>query len=134
MNSEKRDVQDDVPRQRAEFIETLGIREQYRDEYWQSHDPIVDDRLRWRAQTFRHLMHLLPSQTILEVGCGRGRFTRQLCRVTRGENPITAVTFRVSEPRPDMPDAVDFHWASAFPGQFRGRTFDFIVGMDLLDK
>ena len=75
---------------RPELVATLGARERYRDEYWDAHDPIVDDRLRWRAQTLRHMVHLLPSQTILELGCGQGRFTRQLIRVTRGENPITA--------------------------------------------
>src|SRR5262245_5022461 len=134
MNSEKRDVQDDVPRQRAEFIETLGIREQYRDEYWQSHDPIVDDRLRWRAQTFRHLMHLLPSQTILELGCGKGRFTRQLFSVTRGENPIMAVSFRRPTVRPVVPAAVEFRSVSSLPGDLNDRRFDFIVGIDLLDR
>jgi phospholipid N-methyltransferase len=35
----------------------------------------------------------MPNQTILELGCGQGLFTRQLFRVSRGENPITAVTF-----------------------------------------
>jgi cyclopropane fatty-acyl-phospholipid synthase-like methyltransferase len=75
------------------FIKTLGIREQYRDQYWQKRDPICEDRLLWRAQTFRHMVHLLPNQSILELGSGQGLFTRQLLRVSRGENPITLVTF-----------------------------------------
>ena len=49
----------------------LGIREQYRDRYWQKRDPIYRDRLLWRSQSFRHLTHLLPGQTILELGCGK---------------------------------------------------------------
>ena len=55
--------------------------------------PILEDRLLWRAQTFRHMVHLLPGQTILEIGCGQGMFTSKLHRVSRGENAITAVTF-----------------------------------------
>src|SRR5947207_7426090 len=78
------------------LVRTLALREQYREDYWAKHDPIVDDRLLWRAQTFRHTVHLLPGQTILELGCGELRFTRTLLRVSRGENPITAVTFQSS--------------------------------------
>ena len=60
------------------LVSTLAIRERYRDDYWQKHDPIVEDRLLWRAQTFRHTVHLLPGQTILELGCGELRLTRAL--------------------------------------------------------
>jgi len=118
----------------TQFIETLGVRERYRDDYWESRDPIADDRLCWRAQTFRHMMHVLPSQSILELGCGHGRFTRQLFNVTRGENPITAVSFGSPAAGADVPKAVEFHSASALPGELAGRTFDFVVGADLLDK
>ena len=82
----------------AALISTLALRERYRDTYWRKHDPIADDRLLWRAQTFRHTVHLLPGQTILELGCGELRLTRALLRVSRGENPITAVTFQNSAP------------------------------------
>lgn len=84
----------------TQSIKTLGIREQYRDQYWQNRDPIAADRLLWRAQTFRHIVHLLPNQTILELGSGQGLFTRQLLQVTRGENPITTVTFSWNNSRP----------------------------------
>src|SRR5262245_2831600 len=80
----------------SSLLGSLAVRECYRDNYWRKHDPIVEDRLLWRAQTFRHTVHLLPGQTILELGCGEGRFTRALLRVSREENPITAVTFQSS--------------------------------------
>lgn len=116
-------------------IKTIGIREQYRDRYWQKRDPIAEDRLLWRAQTFRHIVHLLPNQTILELGCGRGLFTRQLLRVSRGENPITAVTFNANNSRPDdLPSSVEFFNASYIPGVLTGKSFDFIIAMDLLDQ
>jgi dolichol-phosphate mannosyltransferase len=87
--------------QETDLVTTLAMRERYRDRYWRTRDPIADDRLTWRAQSFRHKVHLLPTQTILELGCGDGRFTRRLLKVSRGENPITAVTFDSASPRPE---------------------------------
>ena len=113
----------------------LGIREQYRDQYWKKRDPIYQDRLLWRAQSFRHLTHLLPGQTILELGCGEGLFTQQLVQVSRSENPITAVTFKPDQQRlASLPTSVEFIATNAVPGPLTGRKFDFIVAMDLLDR
>src|SRR5262245_51557146 len=75
------------------FTQTLAEREKFRERYQREKDPICADRLSWRAQTFRHMVHLLPGQTILEIGSGDGAFVQQLWRVSRGQNPITAVTF-----------------------------------------
>ena len=117
------------------FFRTLDLRERYRDEYRRNRDPIADDRLLWRAQGFRHKVHLLPNQTILELGCGQGHFARQLVHVSRGGNPITCVTFNACADRPDaLPPPVEFVPASSLPGTLQGRRFDFIVAMDLLDK
>jgi SAM-dependent methyltransferase len=124
-----------ITEQHTQFIEILGIREQYRERYWQRRDPICDDRLLWRAQTFRHMVHLLPNQTILELGCGQGLFTRQLLRVSRGENPITAVTFNPNNSRSeDFPSSVEFINATMLPETLAGRRFDFIVAMECLDE
>jgi 2-polyprenyl-3-methyl-5-hydroxy-6-metoxy-1,4-benzoquinol methylase len=124
-----------VTEQNLQATKVLGIREQYRDLYWQKRDPISSDRLHWRSQTFRHVVHLLPGQTILELGCGQGLFTKQLLQITRGENPITAVTFNSDNSRPDdLPASVEFLSASSIPGALEGRRFDFIIAMDLLDK
>lgn len=121
--------------EKSEFIKTLSRREQFRDKYWQKRDPIIKDRLLWRAQTFRHLVHLLPNQSILELGCAKGLFTEQLYKVTRGENLITSVTFNDEIPELEKQNpAIEFLSLSSFPGQLEGRSFDFIVAMDLLDK
>ena len=123
------------PEGSASLLSTLAIRERYRDNYWRKHDPIIDDRLLWRAQTFRHTVHLLPGQTILELGCGECRLTRALLRVSRGENPITAATFQSSPGDCSAVDSkVNFLQLSELPGSLDGRQFDCIVAMDLLDR
>ena len=43
---------------------TLALRERVREVYWKRRDPIIKDRMLWRAQTFRHVMHVLPGQSI----------------------------------------------------------------------
>jgi dolichol-phosphate mannosyltransferase len=117
------------------LMSNLAVRESYRDEYWRNHDPIVEDRLLWRAQTFRHTVHLLPGQSILELGCGELRLTRALLRVSRGENKITAVTFESSFPDlRGMEGPVEIVKASDLPGPLADRRFDCIVAMDLLDR
>lgn len=118
-----------------ELVKILQKREEYRDNYWIKRDPIIKDRLLWRAQTFRHLVHLLPGQTILEIGCGKGLFTEQLHKVSRGENNITAVTFHEAiDPSIEQNTSTEFLTLSSFPGVLNGKLFDFIIAMDILDK
>src|SRR6266702_2178781 len=113
----------------------LKHREQYQEQYWHKREPILHDRLLWRAQTFRHLVHLVPNQTILELGAGQGAFTRQLLRVSRGENPITSVTFNTDYARPEeLSASVEWLNLSSFPDSLAGRSFDFVIAMELLDK
>src|SRR5262249_8985507 len=116
-------------------IATLAFRETYREEYAQKRDPIAEDRALWRAQSFRHLMHLLPGQKILEVGCGQCQLTRALARVSRKGCPITAVTFQPDAARPpDLSDVVEFLAVTDFPGTLTDRQFDFVVAQDMLDQ
>ncbi|MCW3091606.1 MAG: glycosyltransferase [Ferruginibacter sp.] len=122
-------------KEKNEYMQILSRREQFRDKYWHERDPIIKERLLWRAQTFRHLVHLLPQQTILELGCGTGLFTEQLHRVTRGENPITSITFQEDIKVLEKENlSVSFSNLSALPGPLEGKSFDFIIAMDLLDK
>jgi dolichol-phosphate mannosyltransferase len=115
-------------------IQVIGMREQFRDRYWLNRDPICEDRLLWRSQSFRHLVHLLPSQSILELGCGQGIFTKHLVQVSRGENPITSVTFNQNNCTSTDLSTVKFINITLNPESLLGCEFDFIIGMDLLDE
>jgi SAM-dependent methyltransferase len=130
------DLAETIAMQRdAAFYSALALRERYRDDYWRKHDPIAADRLLWRAQAFRHTVHLLPGETILELGCGAGLFTRSLLRISRGENPITAVTFQERAQVPsDIEGKIELLASSDLPSSLAGRQFDYVVGMDLLDR
>jgi hypothetical protein len=45
-------------------------------------------KLRWRALTVRHCFHVLPCESILELGAGSGLWTEHLATTLRGENPV----------------------------------------------
>jgi len=64
-----------------------------REAYWLRYPGTSPFKLRRRALTVRHCLHVLPGETILEVGAGSGLWTENLTTVLRGENPITAAVF-----------------------------------------
>jgi dolichol-phosphate mannosyltransferase len=67
--------------------------EQTREVYWRRYPATSPVKLRWRALTVRHCFHVLPGESILELGAGSGLWTEHLARTLRGENPITAAVF-----------------------------------------
>ena len=118
-----------------QMAQALADREAFRDRYRRQKDPIAEGRLLWRAQTVRHLVHLLPEQTILELAAGDGLFAKQLADVSHGENPITAVTYRAGHHvSTRLPEVIAFLQLESVPGALEGRSFDVIVGIDLLDE
>jgi dolichol-phosphate mannosyltransferase len=118
-------------------MRALSERERVSDDYWREKDSIRAYRLRWRAQTIRNMLHIVPGETILELGCGSGGLTAELVKVTRGECPITAVTFnekfaKKASFRKKSP--VEWLQLSDLSGALAGRRFDHVVGVNLLDS
>lgn len=73
--------------------ENLKQMELGREAYWRRYPKTSPLKLRWRALTVRHSFHVLPGESILELGAGSGLWTEQLSEVLRKENPITAAVF-----------------------------------------
>ncbi len=105
--------------------------------YWDVFDHFIDIRLGWRASTMRHLFHILPGQTILEIGAGDGRFTQALWKATRGECPLAAVVF--SEKFEEAFKIKSFHSAikvvylNEFPGIIKNQKFDYVIAHHMLE-
>ncbi|MCH7623588.1 MAG: glycosyl transferase family 2, partial [Nitrospinae bacterium] len=54
--------------------ETLKEQERFRTRYWKEKDYFLPQRLEWRARMARHLFHLFPNESILEIGCSSGQW------------------------------------------------------------
>jgi dolichol-phosphate mannosyltransferase len=101
---------------------TVAMREGYRDWYLRERDPIPDERLAWRAQLFRQLVHLLPGESILDLGSGDGAFSHKLEDVARSQSQVTRLSF--ANPRKSDTDA----------GSLEVESFDHVVAFDVIDS
>jgi dolichol-phosphate mannosyltransferase len=115
--------------------DNLREMERVREAYWLRYGRTASIRLRWRANTVRHCFHVLPQESILEIGAGSGLWTEHLSYVLHGECPITALTFnadlaeRARQKR--MPN-VSIVEANNFPAELSSQQFDYIVGTAIL--
>jgi dolichol-phosphate mannosyltransferase len=123
-------------RRGRELGASLKEQEQFRDHYWQEKDYFLAQRLEWRARMTRHLFHLFPEESILEIGCSAGQWSRKLSAANGDSNKICAATFdnasyeQMLQDR--VPENIEPVLLDAFPGSLAGRQFDTIVGWNLL--
>jgi SAM-dependent methyltransferase len=111
----------------------LGEMECARELYWARQRRVGPLKLRWRALTVRHSFHVLPGESILEIGAGSGLWTEQLGRVLRHENAITAAVFNPEfiENHRDVPNA-RFVLLKDLLNDLGSEKFDYVVGTSIL--
>ena len=118
------------------LVESLQKQEQLRENYWKNVDYFLPIRLKWRAQMVRHLFHLFPENSVLEVGSGSCQWTREISEVSGNRNPICATTFNKELYGENslgyLSKNIERIHLDEFPGKLTGRRFDFIVGYHLL--
>ena len=109
--------------------------EQSREAYWLRYPSTSPLKLRWRALTVRHCFHVLPGESILELGAGSGLWTEHLTGVLRGENPITAAVFNEdlmsAATRKKLPNT-RFVRVTDLAADLPAASFDYVVGTVIL--
>lgn len=117
------------------LIENLVEMERGRERYWTRHPNTSPTKLRWRAVTVRHWFHVLPTETLLEIGAGSGLWTAHLTDVLRGENPITAAVFDEALAERararDLPGTTVEH-VRDLERDLPAESFDYVVGTAIL--
>ena len=113
--------------------QNLAEMERGREAYWLRQSRIAPLKLRWRALTMRHSFHVLPGESILELGAGSGLWTEHLSAVLRGENPITAAIFNdeFASLHRDVKNA-RFVRISDLANDLPAERFDYVVGTAIL--
>jgi SAM-dependent methyltransferase len=112
----------------------LRAMERSREAYWRRYPGTSPVKLRWRALTVRHCFHVLPGESLLELGAGSGLWTAHLAATLRGENPITAVVFN-----PDLADEAAARGLAntrvvhvSDLADLPAESFDYVVGTAIL--
>jgi dolichol-phosphate mannosyltransferase len=109
--------------------------ERTREAYWLRYPSTSPLKLKWRAAAVRHCFHVLPGETVLELGSGSGLWTEHLTQVLKGRNPITAAVFNdeylTSARKKELPN-VRFVRVQDLTSDFEPESFDYIVGTAIL--
>ena len=112
----------------------LSEMELSREAYWLRYPSTSPFKLRRRALTVRHCLHVLPCERILELGAGSGLWTEHLTTALRGENPITAAVFNKeladSLSAKQLPNTGVVHVANL--ADLPEGTFDYVIGTVIL--
>jgi dolichol-phosphate mannosyltransferase len=108
--------------------------EMSREAYWLRYPGTSPFKLRRRALTVRHCLHVLPGERILELGAGSGLWTEHLAAVLRGENPITAAVFNEELLRAarSRPPNTEFVHVTDLTCDLPAQGFDYVVGTVIL--
>ena len=109
--------------------------ERTREAYWRAYPHTSPVKLLWRALTVRHCFHVLPTESILEIGAGSGLWTEQLAKVFRGENPITAAVFNeefLATARSRGLPETQFVQVSNLLRDLPEASFDYVIGTAIL--
>jgi SAM-dependent methyltransferase len=109
--------------------------ERTRESYWRAYPKTSPIKLLWRALTVRHCFHVLPGESILEIGAGSGLWTEKLAGVFKGENPISAAVFNpefLTAARAKNLPGTQFFEVTDLNTDLPGESFDYVIGTAIL--
>jgi dolichol-phosphate mannosyltransferase len=108
--------------------------EQSREKYLRSSASTSAIKLHWRATTVPHSFHMLPGDSLLELGAGSGLWTEHLAKPLGAHNQVTAAIFNH--------EYLDSEVWARNPGvrpvlirdlsDLPGAPFDYVVGTGIL--
>lgn len=122
------------PEAEVSLASVLQRLELQREERWKRGGQAAELKLRWRASAIQHMLHVVPGESILELGAGSGLLTKHLDRVLRGENPVTSLVFSPELLRQAVErglPGVTVHSGDSLRS-VRPEQFDYVIGTSML--
>ena len=117
-------------------LKLLKENERARCQYWDHKDYFLELRLKWRAQMARHMFHLLPNESILDLGCGTGQWMQTLSAINNHTNPICAATFDSEYYKKlkhqSLTENIEPVLLESLPDSLKDRQFDYVVAWHML--
>ena len=112
---------------------SLQARERAQQSFLYNHIELARLKLRWRSLCLKHFLHVIPGETILQLGAGSGLWTRQLSETLHFENEITAAVFspELLELTPAL-QKVCFFQMQDLDGELLAEKFDYVVSSNFL--
>jgi dolichol-phosphate mannosyltransferase len=108
--------------------QNLASMERGKERYWLSYPARSSIKLRSRALVVRHCFHVLPGESIRELGAGRGLWAHFLTEILGGENPIKAAVFNPDlSPAEKLPN-VSFLAVTDLLTELPAESVDYVVG------
>jgi dolichol-phosphate mannosyltransferase len=117
------------------LVQNLREMELTREAYWRRYPVTSPIKLRWRAATVRHWLHVLPGESLLELGAGSCLWTEPLTSILRGENPITAAVFNnalAEQASARGLENTEIALITDFSTDLAPESFDYVVGTAIL--
>jgi dolichol-phosphate mannosyltransferase len=117
------------------LTQNLQEMELTRERYWLRYPATSPTKLRWRALMVRHCFHVLPGESVLELGAGSGLWTEHLEAAFRGENPITAAVFNgdlAARAEARQLASVSVAQITDLLNDLPAESFDYVVGTAIL--
>jgi dolichol-phosphate mannosyltransferase len=117
------------------LVANLREMELTREAYWRRYPVTSPIKLHWRAATVRHCLHVLPGESLLELGAGSGVWTEPLTEVLRGENPITAAVFDTALAEQASArglEQTNIALITDLSSDLEPESFDYVVGTAIL--
>jgi dolichol-phosphate mannosyltransferase len=115
----------------SSILQDLEIQRELR---WNRHGQAAELKLHWRAAAVQQMLHVVPGETILELGAGSGLLTKQLDIILRGENSLTSIAFSQElygqSARRSLP-GVNLLCGDSFNTVPTGQ-FDYVIGSGML--
>lgn len=100
-------------------------------EVWNWESPA--GKVRWQRRVKMLTTHLKPKDSVLEIGCGTGYFTREIAKTGAMVTAIDISPELLQIAKEEIPDTnVTFLLENAYELSFNDLTFDSIVGSSVL--